>query len=264
MPRIDDTLLHITFYLYPTKSAAEKGERLGGTGFFFGVASAVASLGHHYYAVSNQHVVCNNPVIRINTVKGEQRILDLDPADWHPHPDGDDVAITPFRADDDMVVSFFNESLCVTPEQSAARNVGVGDDVFMIGRFMPHDGQLENKPSVRFGNISVMPDPMRKIYQSERRFYQESYCVDMRSISGYSGSPVFIYRARSFMTPPSLYFHFLGIHWGSITDLETQEHAGINGVVPAWKLMELVMTEKFKKQREEDVAAHLGRTVAPP
>jgi hypothetical protein len=33
-----------------------------------------------------------------------------------------------------------------------------GDEVFLYGRLVTHDGQQRNKPVVRFGNISMFPD----------------------------------------------------------------------------------------------------------
>ena len=37
-------------------------------------------------------------------------------------------------------------------------NMGVGDEVFMLGRFISHSGIQKNQPLARFGNIALMPD----------------------------------------------------------------------------------------------------------
>ncbi len=37
MPRIDDVLLDVIVYLYPSEAAAEDGEKLGGSGFLLGI-----------------------------------------------------------------------------------------------------------------------------------------------------------------------------------------------------------------------------------
>jgi hypothetical protein len=62
----------------------------------------------------------------------------------------------------------------------------------MVGRYIEHEGKFKNLPVVRFGNIAMMPS--EHILQWEREDHlQESFLVDMRSISGFSGSPVLSY-----------------------------------------------------------------------
>jgi hypothetical protein len=271
MPRVPDQLLTNVFYLYESRAAANAGRKAGGTGFLVGVKSIWGPLDHHIYAVSNQHVITSSPVIRLNTISGQTKNILLDPTDWEPHPNGDDIAVVPLERrgefeTEDIDVTFIPEDVWVKNQKRIDEmQIGIGDDVFMIGRFMPHDGQLRNAPSVRFGHISMMPDANRKISQPTRGgFKQESYCVDMHSLFGYSGSPVFIYRAASqgmVGLPHRIYFKLLGVNWGSLWDQikdeernkEVEMHGGITGVVPAWKLWELLHTEKFVKQREEEV-----------
>jgi hypothetical protein len=71
--------------------------------------------------------------------------------------------------------------------------IGVGDDVFMIGLFIDHKGLATNIPSARFGNISMLPSPMA-IIEQPTGYEGESYVVDMHSRTGFSGSPVYVYR----------------------------------------------------------------------
>ena len=74
-----------------------------------------------------------------------------------------------------------------------ATRIGVGEDVFMIGLFVDHNGISKNVPSARFGNISLLPNEMAKIPQ-ETGYNGVSYIIDMHSRSGFSGSPVYVYR----------------------------------------------------------------------
>jgi len=273
MPRVADQLLSCAFYLYENEEAASVGKSAGGTGFLVGVSSDYAPLGHHMYCVTTQHVMQSSPVVRLNTIDGGTKIFPFDSVDWDPHPDGDDIAVIPLmRGDkfkDAIEVTFFSEDLFVSQEMLIRMNIGIGDDVFMIGRFMPHDGALRNQPSLRFGHISMMPDQHHKINQVERgNFRQESYCIDMHSVFGYSGSPVFMYRPQTIsVNDPKVVFRFLGIHWGSIWDTvkdkecgkQIHTHAGINGVVPAWKLWGLLQMPKFVKQREQELKDFLQR-----
>jgi len=71
--------------------------------------------------------------------------------------------------------------------------VGVGDNVFMIGLFIDHNGVSTDVPSARFGNISMLPNPKATIEQPTG-YQSESYVVDMHSRTGFSGSPVYVYR----------------------------------------------------------------------
>jgi hypothetical protein len=63
----------------------------------------------------------------------------------------------------------------------------------MLGLFTDHSGIEKNLPAARFGNISMLPDKSAKIEQPNIG-EAEAYIVDMHSRSGYSGSPVFVYR----------------------------------------------------------------------
>src|SRR5207244_524977 len=71
--------------------------------------------------------------------------------------------------------------------------IGVGDEVFMIGRFVNHEGRQKNTPTVRFGNLAMMPH--EKILDEETGLKQESFLIETRSIPGCSGAPVFIWVA---------------------------------------------------------------------
>jgi hypothetical protein len=67
--------------------------------------------------------------------------------------------------------------------------VGVGDDIVMLGRFSGHSGRDFNRPLARFGNIAMMDDEPVK---DGRGFLVSAYLVEMRSLPGFSGSPVFL------------------------------------------------------------------------
>lgn len=269
MPRLDDNILRCVFYLYPDKAHAAKGSEFGGTGFLVGVKSSIEGEPvPHLYAVSNAHVVCEGScasVIRFNTEQGGHLVHELDPSDWESHPDGDDIAISPvpyLEFGEQVHAAYVEQEIFLLGTADAAMpNVGIGDDTFMIGKYVHHAGISQNHPSVRFGNISIMPNPNERIYVAGRKFYQESYCVDMRSVEGYSGSPVFVYRSRPsgmIARPQQMIWKLLGIHWGAVKEKATPKskkgtiHTGINYVVPSWKLQELLMIKKFVDQRKKD------------
>lgn len=264
MPRIADELLDCVFYLYPSKDAAERGQSAGGTGFFVGYTSAVAPNTFFLFAVSNKHVVADTgaSVVRLNTKDGGVEIFEFEPHEWF-FTAKDDLAIIPFRADlTRHRIKSVPMEMMVTPESMKAADVGPGDEVFMLGRFIKHDGKLTNTPSVRFGNLSMMTAPIDHPTLGS----QESFAVEMRSMGGYSGSPVFIYPSpwnmnNGNVTLGGSRLFLLGVDWGHIVDhLEVKEkivvteqaaatqrpvsyvaaNTGMNGVVPAWRLAQMI------------------------
>jgi len=187
MPKIDPAILDSAFFLYENVDDARRGAAFGGTGFLVSYPMPIKNRPEKpvaIYGVTNWHVVCQDgfSIIRLNKKDGTHRTIETDPSDWHFIEGGNDVAVIhiPINQDEDQ--------FCLIPialflSQDDER-IGVGDDVFMIGRFIDYDGVERNAPSARFGNISMMPQPVQG---------KESYCVDMHSRSGFSGSPVFVY-----------------------------------------------------------------------
>jgi len=98
----------------------------------------------------------------------------------------------------------------------------------------------------------------------------------MRSISGYSGSPVFIYWEFGGghlegirRTMIHSYLGLLGVDWGHIPlrlpvldsagkplpdGQHVKSHTSMSGVVPAWRLMELLDSQILRDQRMKDEA----------
>lgn len=188
MPWIDPKYLDCVIYLYPSEAAAEDGDRIGGTGFVLAVPLEDTGF-TTICVVTNRHVIYNgNMVVRLNTRDGGTEILALDEMKWFEHSDGDDIALCPVRlAQHHKVVALPFRNL-LTRKHIEDHDIGPGDDVFIVGRFINHEGQQRNLPSVRFGNISQMPlEPI-----VVEGFPQESFLIEGRSIGGYSGAPVFV------------------------------------------------------------------------
>ena len=148
-------------------------------------------------------------------------------------------------------MSFFKEETFLTKDKVSNYNVGIGDEVFMIGRFINLQGTKTNRPAARFGSLSVMNTmiPIKKDGVTRR---QESYAVEMRSRTGFSGSPVMLYRTKTtvLMDVPEeakAFSGLLGANWGYIND-ELGENTWLNGVVPAWKISELLNTQALTEQ----------------
>ncbi len=267
MPYIAPPYLNCALYLYHSRADAENGSDTGGSGFLVGIESEVVPNRYHLYAVTADHVRHRSPVVRLNITEDEVEVFDLLPEHWIPHAGGDDVAVCPL----DLIPSRSSLSIVVMDEMLTEdlirqERIGQGDNCFMVGRLIGHDGKQRNKPVLRFGNIAMMQG---MVDQPNRGREQESFLVEMRSKSGFSGSAVFVYfetvgtrpiaTAPPFVQPqrPSTVVNqawLLGLDWGG-------GDPPVAAVAPAWKLIELLNQEEVvvaRKQREEELAKKWG------
>jgi len=253
VPRIDDSFLGTAIYLYRNRADAENNSELGGSGFLIGYVGMHGTM-MHIYAVTNAHVVRRGfPVIRINKISGKPDILDIPSSAWLEHPDGDDLSICPTVLTPQHDFKFvLGDGGCVDRDKVQRFKIGVGDEVFMVGRFTGHAGKEKNLPIARFGSIAMMPSEGIGNFLGKKRPH---YLVEVRSVSGFSGSPVFIYDAP---IPPLLEVNarerftnfLLGIDCGHLPEHEEGMSAGIAAVVPAWCLFDLLDHPSMKALRE--------------
>jgi len=299
MPQIPQRYLDCSIYLYDSKEAAEDGENFGGSGCLVRVESnplydptsfkdgryrkVAMFFPPHIYAVTNRHVVESGcTVIRMNTIDDEIDVLELDQHDWIPHPAGDDLAVAPIDLPEDKH-SYIPIDTGGFVHRDSFLSIGAGDDTFMVGRFINHAGKQRNTPSLRFGSIAMMPFDKVKLQSG---YMQEAFLVETRSISGYSGSPVFVYRPIQQTTtiPPSPYSPYsdetysksitdlvghpalLGIDCGHVLNYDevldatgkahqygwkVASNTGMAIVIPAWRLEDLLDTEELIMQRKQ-------------
>jgi hypothetical protein len=252
VPRIQDDFLATAIYLYRNRLDAEQNSQLGGSGFLLGYLDMHNTI-MHVYAVTNAHVVREGfTVIRINKRFGGYDILELPATAWLEHPDGDDLAACHTVLVPQHDFKFVASAGCVDKDKVTHFNIGVGDEVFMVGRFIGHSGEQKNLPIARFGNIAMMPSENLVNGLGNKR---QHYLIEVRSVSGFSGSPVFVYDfpgsvakgMRGKIMPDLL----LGIDCGHLSVSEKHISAGVAAVVPAWCLLELLEQPEMKRQREE-------------
>lgn len=314
MPRVEDRLLKSIIYLYESKEAAERGEP-GGSGFLVGEPSAIPEA-VFLFAVTNAHVTKLCPVVR-TAGPPEKRIFVRqwgDGGGWYRHPDGDDVVVTPIgfapKHARDFYLDYVPRDWFVTSEDftHASHDVrdlqpgvetpsslghewdhqplgwpfGPGEEVVMLGRFLGYDGTDENKPAARFGHLAMATTvPIDHPWG----FTQSSFLIECRSVSGYSGSPVFIYRVQTTVASGLVAIgserggkeslpRFLGLDWGNLDRVGHRDYAidwadadavatfprrsGMLVAVPAWRLAELLDSEEVqdvKKKEEAEVNA---------
>jgi len=295
VPHVPKQWLDAVVYLYPTEDDARSGRRAGATGFIVNVPLDDSRLpsGHaHHYVVTNAHAIegQSSLAVRINMKAGGFDVMTIQAADWITHPDRDDVAAAALPMNPTHRYSAVNRAMMLTQELLEHWDFGPGDEVFFIGRYRDHEGKVHNVPTVRSGILSAFP--AEPIKQRERDHDQETVLVEARSLSGYSGSPVFIThspyidKASEPGGPPVVRAvtggpcFLLGIDWGHLPWAEpvlepvfdrpvsdrtyVRGNSGMMMVVPATKLLSLLDVERFADERHEterrllEVLANLG------
>jgi hypothetical protein len=287
MPQLDqyEKLLEAVVFLYENKADAEAGVDSGGTGFLVALPMKRWANRVHVHAVTNWHVAVSGvdspptPCVRINTIAGKPEVFEFDAGEWIFKPSGPDVAISPpLATSENHKISFLGKEWFLTSEKERQAKVGLGDDTFMVGRFVDYDGVEQNEPAVRFGHISITS---ANIHQ-QTGYAGRSIVLDMHSRSGFSGSPVFVYRtlgSKFFDPQPGKFLqgggHFLellGIHWGQfpeiweigkdkkiksqiglITDGSYVEGLSVmTCVIPAQAIIDLLNDPQLERMREEN------------
>jgi hypothetical protein len=282
MPKISSDLLDTVVYLYRDEEEAKAGKDFGGTGFLVTLPDeTLPDRAVYFYAVTNWHVAVKDgfSTIRVNNTDGSVDVFEFGPEDWLFLPKYD-VAIIPIPFNPSRMKAACLPSQIFVKKEMFGNNqapLGVGSDVFMIGRFIDHDGGQTNKPAARFGHLSILPAPIIQ----PNKIKADSFCIDMHSRTGHSGSPVFVYR-----TPFSdvgyvqnvhnnAYLGLLGIHWGQFPELweiekgvqpkneseagtlilEGQYVKGLSGmacVLPAWTILEVLKMPEIVERRRKN------------
>lgn len=234
------------------------------------------------YIVTNSHVIREGKAaaLRVNTRDGRIGIIHKTETGWIHHPDGDDLAVLPINFEyDEVKIKGIPIEWFATKEKIERYKIGPGDEAFIVGRFINHEGRMQNLPAARFGNISMLPyEPIR----TKRGILQEAFLVECRSLPGYSGSPVFVYPMpfspiEREKVPPM----FLGIDFGHLTDIRpvlneerervprgdnwfVETNTGMSCVIPAWKVKELLEVEELVNSRKQVLQElERGRNGAP-
>ena len=273
----------VCLFHHPNHPAASATEPQG-TGFLVS-RRAKRGLLNHVYAVSNRHVVEECPRIRINTKAGSSRFIDVEFDEWLPSGT-DDLAATDitdklgFDYDalswsDDF--AWIEEGYFVAKPERGFRGPHIGDDVFMVGLYVDHQAGSQNAPVGRFGNVASIPSLSHPVSLSPSDPYKApGYLIDMRSRTGFSGSPVWMWRAGTDLsdipwedsvkegtvyTRPTV--ALLGIHRGQIwEEIGVKERnnprhrwstisvpSSMTGVVPSWQITALLDHAAFEGQR---------------
>jgi len=256
-----------------------EGRKLIGTGFFIveeiliGRDSPPLGL---YYVVTAKHIlhdakkyalkefgISNLPTgIRVNTFKGESTDIDIPDGLWlhHPNDASVDVAISPIVMPNSWKGTMLRTSHALSAEIINKEGIGIGDEVFLIGLFQKHPGVRKNLPIIRVGNVAMMPE---EPIETDNGLI-DAYLIECRSLSGLSGSPVFVVFRNPKHNREST-FYWMGLmygHWNvdntsdsTIGQNSEPLNTGIGIVVPAYKILEVMNQEKliaWKKAQQKE------------
>jgi hypothetical protein len=280
MPRLRDEILDCVVYLYRSYHEADEGIEIGGSGFALGIpCENLPPPAAHIYAVTNKHVIENGAIhIRLNMREGKKVLMHAQTSDWVISPT-DDLAIVPLVPTPAGVSTKPLPIDClITKEMVTQYGIGIGDEVAMLGRFINREGYQKNVPTARFGHIAQMPDA--PIETDTGIIQEEAFLCEVHSIGGYSGSPVLIIPnptyTRAGESLPSDRGLLLGVDfchlpdWQNAYDDRNQKlshikvplNSGMAGVIPAWRLRDLLMSkipcEQRKKAEELEVQRRRG------
>lgn len=295
VPRIPDEWLQSVVFLYPPDR-----EDLGGTAFVIGYPAERLGPGWvHNYVVTAAHVVkkaCGGrPRIRVNVKDGPAKYLETQLEDWRFHPRLDvAVKYITFGSDIQFEVGHIDCSLVMAEDEfrSDEVNVGIGDDVFMVGRYVGMDEQNPDRitPVLRSGSIAALGDLRHPFHIPDVGPQPGAFLVDMRSRFGYSGSFVMLNRlwapsmlemgtrvtipgkepyesefwpAAGVIGVDCAFVRDHGEVWecgpaddGSLDrirkDVYTLESSGLSIVVPSWAILDLTEDDEAMSHRKQD------------
>lgn len=236
----------------------------------------------HAYLVTAAHVLKDglheSPVdVRFNKLLGGADILHIDEPEWFFHPTDDtvDVAVHPIEIPNWAACTQIPRSPNLNEKERFRRkDIGAGNRTYTVGLFKFLHGDRRNQPFVFSGHIGLVPEDQRIPVDGwleshgDDAVLVEAYLVEGEPLDGASGSPVFVRRTLGPVpASPSgkLQYWVEGSVWllGLMSDAfrakpgrDYDIHGagmiprGVNVVVPASKIMEVMDHPELKKRRQ--------------
>lgn len=264
--RVPDNIRDCCCFVYAN---VEGKHKLIGTGFFIGEKYEEEGIEKFKWIdfVTAKHIVMEARKearvlalgIRINAKSGNTVDIDIPDEAWffHPIDESVDAVIAYISGISGLDIKVLPTEMVMNSKIIRNYDIGIGDEVCITGLFYKHYGSKRNLPIVRTGNIAMMPlEPVKT-----RSGSAEAYLVELRSIGGLSGSPVFVHTERVKGSKHEHTLSWMGLmrgHWeideDSINMLdstsEQQLNVGIGVVVPAYKIMEISKQESVMRIKE--------------
>lgn len=270
MPLLPPLLRNTIAFIYRNKRDAEAGKNFQAVGFFVRMPSA-GTEGQTFF-VTNWHVLrdigVEKFVIRMNTTEGFTTIP-LARSDFAASAAWD-IAAAHFPASDpNLEFAYIAPSNMLQDWVGDFSKVwvGAGDDVVMPCRIVSTTQyKTRNITILRFGNVSLSPE-----------HEEMAFIVEMRSIAGHSGSPVFYYdmglHLHGVRDQAPQFNTLIGINRGHLPNYDevvssmdiakktvgkkppkyyAVTNMAMSQVIPAWKILELLQSAKLQKRQSED------------
>lgn len=266
MPRRSNRILEIAAYLYPSTEDAERGEPKGGTGFLVGIKYPNEAWGSHKYIVTCRHVAERGEAsaVRMNDHWGRHCVLEVPQSAWEYHEGGYDVAACEVDISGLVQHKWIPMALLFTDVRAMELQIGIGDDIHSVSRYISQEGRERNTPVVRHGHIAMMPREEIVYNCGAREYKQLLYMLEIRSRPGFSGSPVMVdarptpipERPQHWELAPQLWegFHgLLGMECAAAMEGEINE--GMAWAIPAGRILEVLNMPRFQKSRDDAKAS---------
>lgn len=256
---------------------ADQSKHLVGTAFLLVKDEPGKSHAHNAYLVTARHVVegirrkgLTKVFVKVNGTNGTTKWIATELSDWfiHPFDSSIDVAILELSSISGWDHLGYPLSRCINDQILEKNNVGLGDEVFIVGLFSHHHGNNKNIPIIRVGNVAALSEER---IQTKTFGEIDAYLIESRSIGGLSGSPVFLNLGplRFFQGVPQIasrpvIHYLLGLVHGHFdikagyTDLIDEDtttesyeriNTGIAIVVPFRQIHEVLEQHQFTKRK---------------
>lgn len=257
--RVPDVILDCVAFI--GEVGADGAYSPAGTGFFVSVPSDVHSETLWVYFVTAKHNVIaadglpRQLLARVNTTDGGTVFANLEASRWIFDDDpGVDLALHRWGDIPSVHLTAAESHVLATYEVLTRDQIGIGDDVLVIGLFVAHPGRSRNSPILRSGMIATVP--VARLQDQRSGFDYDAIMVELRSFGGLSGSPVLVRRGDTFL--------LLGLirgHWDQIgppvfPEPEGQtRNLGVAIVTPAEYIHRVIFAdEEIRDRRRRDLA----------
>lgn len=256
-----------------TQDAAEEPE-YHGTGFFVQLMHEEpwkATVGLRYL-VTVRHVVAGDPkrpgsglrharapFAQYRNLMGDTSAVALSGLRWH-YPDDESVDLAvcylPVNSPRDLALA---EDMLLKDDEFSEFGFGIGDETVSVSLFGFKGKARSPVPILRVGNIAMVPP-----HKVQSEFGEvEGYLIESRSLSGFSGAPVFVResvrladvagpsgeRTRPFATGNIRLLGVMHGHW-ELEGTERGLNTGIAIVVPSHKIIDLFASPAFREAME--------------
>ena len=217
-----------------------------------------------YYLITCQHCVAGLVTARFHN----GLLLQIQSAEWSVPTSHDDVV----ALDITKIINGPHPDIGSVSVKSLVDRQGsyfnIGADLFMLGLLVDEQDIGVNLPRARFGNLSAFADD-RVTLEQGNGVMRPCHLGDMRSRTGFSGSPVICYQeTHNLDSVVRLHEKFLGVHsaqhrerirvFSTSSTLDAEINSSMTRIVPAWIIKELIEADS------KLVALRTDRQRVPP